>query len=395
MLDLDRLAGQLPAFRTHRLDRYQQAQDRLAAALAVLAAPSTDWAAASARLDALAQKLLGARPRPGDPPASRHAPGPRPTPITLVATDGSQVFPDRHREPHCYVLNVARLAFQYGTLEAPLIESVPTLGYEQGYVQEVLDAVERDPSADTVSALRDQLELDALLDTARTARRDGRPLLALADGTLIRWMLRRLPNPAHADAFLAKYAEALEGFRAERLALASYISLPSSTEVVSLLRVAQGPFDADNDPFDGVLDRVLFAHHLRPGERSALFAAGSRVQGAYAEADQICFFYLHVPGATDEAGEPVYGDEGEVARVELPRWVADDPALVDLVHAVVLAECLKHDGYPMILAEAHERAVIRAREKEAFYRLLDHDFRAAGVPLPVSRKAASKLAPRG
>ena len=49
----------------------------------------------------------------------------------------------------------------------------------------------------------------------------------------------------------------------------------------------------------------------------------------------------------------------------------------------------------MILAEAHERAVIRAREKEAFYRLLDHDFRAAGVPLPVSRKAASKLAPRG
>ena len=319
--------------------------------------------------------------------------------MTVVATDGSQVFPDRHREPHCYLLNVSRIAFQYGTLEAPFIESVPTLGYEQAYVQEVLDAVERDPSADTVSALRDQLELDALLETARQARVPGRPLLALADGTLIRWMLRRLPNPAHADAFLAAYAKALQGFRDERLPLASYISMPASTEVVSLLRIAVGAVGApgadDDDPFDGVTDRALFAHHLAPGERSALFASGSRVQGSYADDDRTAFFYLRVPGAVDDGGDVLFGDEGEVARVELPRWVAEDAALVALVHAVLLSECLKHDGYPMILAEAHERAVIRAREKDAFYELLERDFRASGLPVPLSRKAASKLAPRG
>ena len=390
MLDLERLAQQVPAFRVHRLDRYHAANERLEAALAVLANPETDWPAAARRADALAQQMLAARPFDAASPAARYAPGPRPTPVTVVATDGSQVFPDRHREPHCYLLNVSRIAFQYGTLEAPFIESVPTLGYEQAYVQEVLDAVERDPSADTVSALRDQLELDALLETARLARVLGRPLLALADGTLVRWMLRRLPNPAHADAFLAAYAKALAGFRTNDLPLASYISMPSSSEVVRLLQLAA---DADDEAFEGVTDRALFARHLAPGERSALFFSGSRVQGAYAAEDQTAFFYLHVPGAADEYGEPVV--EGEVARVELPRWVAEQPEHVALVHAVLLSECLKHDGYPMILAEAHERAVIRAREKEAFYEMLDHDFRAAGVPVPLSRKAASKMAPRG
>lgn len=387
MLDLERLAQQVPAFRVHRLDRYHAANDRLGAALAVLSDPSTDWAAAARRADALAQKTLAARPFGDEPPAARVAPGPRPTPVTVVATDGSQVFPDRHREPHCYLLNVSRIAFQYGTLEAPLVEAVPTLGYEQAYVQEVLDAVERDPSADTVAALRDQLELDALLETARLARVPGRPLLALADGTLVRWMLRRLPNPAHADAFLAAYAKALSGFRADDLPLASYISLPSSSEVVRLLELAVG-----DEAFEGVTDRALFARHLAPGERSALFFSGSRVQSAYAEDDQTAFFYLHVPGAADEYGETVL--DGEVARVELPRWVAESEAHTSLVHATLLDECLKHDGYPMILAEAHERAVIRAREKEAFYDILDRDFRDAGIPTPLSRKAASKLAPR-
>ena len=386
MLDLERLADQLPAFRDHRRAATAQAADRLARALDALAACEDCWESLRAKAERLERQVLVARLR--EAPGAVRPPEPRPTPVTVVATDGSQVFPDRHREPHCYLLNVARLAFQYGTHERPLVEAVPTLGYDADALADLVDALEPDPSAETVSALRDELELKALLETARAARVEGRPLVALADGTLIRWMLRGMRDRARADAFVARYAALLEGFRADGLPVASYVSLPASTEVVNLLRVHLGEYDGGGDPaasLDGLVDRWVFERTLRPGERSALFESSSRID--YAAADRICFFYVRVPG---EEGVP-----DEVARVELPRWVADDAALVDLVHAVVLSESGKGGGYPMILAEAHERAVIRQREKEAFFALVDHTIGGPGQPPLLSRKAASKRTPQG
>jgi NurA-like 5'-3' nuclease len=64
--------------------------------------------------------------------------------------------------------------------------------------------------------------------------------------------------------------------------------------------------------------------------------------------------------------------------------------LVDLVHSVVLTECRKGQGYPLILSEAHERAVIRAGDRAAFYRLMERELEAGGLPLGISRKSAAK-----
>ena len=47
-----------------------------------------------------------------------------------------------------------------------------------------------------------------------------------------------------------------------------------------------------------------------------------------------------------------------------------------------------------ILAEAHERAVVRGREKAAFHALVEHALYGPGRPAPTSRKAASKEHPR-
>jgi len=80
--------------------------------------------------------------------------------------------------------------------------------------------------------------------------------------------------------------------------------------------------------------------------------------------------------------------------VEIPAWVADQPSFVDLIHSVLLAECKKGSGYPLVLAEAHERAVIRSHEREAFQRLLDQTLRRAGLPATGSRKRQSKQRPK-
>jgi hypothetical protein len=383
MLDLQRLQPQLTAFNGYQAQEQALLVAKQAQALAVLRALDGVWEQWREQQPVGRPNWLTAGLR-SSPVAVVQAPV-RPTPMTVVAADGSQIYPDRHVEPSCYLLNISRIAFQYGTVERPIMESVPMLKYHRADFDPFADDVLETATAETVAALRDERELQALFDIACAARLPGRPLVALADGTLIRWMLRGLRNHALEQHFIARYTQVLEGFRRERLPLASYISLPGSTEVVNLLRVVRGETEETppEQSLAGLTDRRVFEQTLRPGERSATFESASRIQKDYGES-RICFFYLHLPVRTGGT---------EVGRVELPRWVADEAALCDLVHAVVLSECEKGDGYPMILSEAHEQAVIRAHERERFYELIERQMVRAGMPVTSSRKAASKRRP--
>ena len=342
----------------------------------------TDWLSFAARSD-----RAPLRARPQAPPADCGTCGARPTPVTVVATDGSQIFPDRHVEPACYLLIVARVALHYGTDEPPLLVAEPQLRYRARDLDDLApdggDLARFDVTAEVVSALRDELELVALFETAAAERRSGRPLVAIADGTLIRWMLRGMKNRALEDRLVERYIDGLERFRAEGIPVCSYVSKPANTEVVNLLRLALGEDDAHPlpDSLRGLLDRHVFEAHLPVGARSALFASGSKILAHYGVHHHIWYFYIRLPH--------------EVGRVELPRWVAEQPGWVDLLHTVVLDQAEKGGGYPIILQEAHERAVIRAQEKDLFYRILERQMRGAGLAAgAASGKSFSKRAPR-
>jgi hypothetical protein len=257
----------------------------------------------------------------------------------------------------------------------------------EAFYEDVATDLSGKTTSEVVSALRDEQELQALFDVAQASRIDGRPLVALADGTLIRWMLRRMQNRDLEQKLIARYADLLRRFQDERLPLCSYISMPGNTEVVNLLRVQRGEHEApdeDDDSLEGLLDRWLFERRLEPGERSAIFESSSHIQREYGASDRICYFYLRT-GPRSGASE--------VGRVEVPMWVAEAPELVDLVHATVLSECEKGEGYPMILSEAHERAVIRAKERELFYELIERQMTRAGLRFTASNKQSSKRRP--
>jgi len=169
--------------------------------------------------------------------------------------------------------------------------------------------------------------------------------------------------------------------------------MPASTEVVNLLRFVGGdlepepPVGTDVSPeprLDGVLDRHVLDMVLDSGERSAVFGSASHIQGEYPTGTDISFFYVNVPGPSG----------GEIGRVEVPRWVAEKPTLLAHVHATVLQECEKGEGYPLALSEAHEQAVVRASEREAFFRLVERRLRRAGLGPIGSRKRRSKQRPR-
>jgi len=392
MLDLSRLRDQLDEFRAHEASLRDRRAEQRRRAVAVLRACAEQWRDLQTAVENAEPRRLVAALRT-NPRTTVSAPE-RPSPITVVATDGSQIYPDRHVEPMFFLLNVSRVGFQYGTREDPLIDTEPRLRFEDDlsdHVDEMLGTM----TTELVSALRDEMELEHLLAAARSAAVPDRPLLAVADGTLIRWMIRGLNDEAAEQRLIARYTEYLKAFRDEARPLASYVSMPAGTEVVNLLRFVVGELDApptdgidglpDAPPLDGLLDRHVFDALLEPGERSALFGSTSHIQRAYPEGTEVCYFYLKVPQGTGP---------GEIARVEVPRWVADVPALVDRVHATLLRECEKGEGYPLVMSEAHERAVIRGAEREAFFRLMERRLQRAGLSPTDSRKRRSKQRPR-
>jgi hypothetical protein len=392
MLDLSRLHDQLDSFEDYDAEVRDRRAEQRTRARAALQACAGQWETVQQAVEAAEPRRLVAALR-ASPAAKTTAPN-RPTPVTVVATDGSQIYPDRHVDPMFFLLNGSQVGFQYGTREEPLLDTEPRLRFQDdlsAHVDEALGSM----TTELVSALRDEMELELLLDAARTAQVKGRPLVALADGTLIRWMIRAMNNEAAEAELIARYTEYLAAFQDDGLPLASYVSMPATTEVVNLLRFVVGELAApapegmavtpETPPLDGLLDRHVFDAVLDPGERSAPFGSTSHIQRSYPAGSEVCYFYLKVPSDTGP---------GEMGRVEVPRWVADDPDLLDRIHATVLRECDKGEGYPLALSEAHERAIIRAAEREAFFRLMERRLRRAGLSPTDSRKRRSKERPR-
>ena len=83
----------------------------------------------------------------------------------------------------------------------------------------------------------------------------------------------------------------------------------------------------------------------------------------------------------------------EIARVEVPDWLADDPELLALSHAMLVKQCQLSFGYPVAVAEAHEQAVIGGHNREELLRLTLMLLEQRGRPIPESAKATSKRRP--
>ena len=125
----------------------------------------------------------------------------------------------------------------------------------------------------------------------------------------------------------------------------------------------------------GVRDRELFTALLAPGERSALFISPSKIQKRYGK-NLVHFFYLIL-------------DE-EIARSEIPQWVAQDEKRLNLVHTLVLDQCRRGQGYPVALGEAHEKAVITGADRDNFWQMVESSLIAEHLPTLGSAKSRSK-----
>ena len=80
-----------------------------------------------------------------------------------------------------------------------------------------------------------------------------------------------------------------------------------------------------------------------------------------------------------------------MARVDIPRWVADDPAAVAFVHGLVYDQCKLMGDYPYVLARADELAVVGRYDQANLNMMIDGYMQRMGVPdALLAAKAGSK-----
>ncbi len=326
---------------------------------------------------------------PTGPLDERVPPQPRPPAYTAMATDGAEMDPDRHGgSGEFYLINVGRVRIPYGQPEREVeLRSVSTLGYtdEDLFIVDPRDPRRQVPMRDRhLDALRTVEELRALADLAESESDRPSPAVALVDGTLLFSVLEERPRDFLRSRFYTDFVHQLERLRRVRVPVAAYASRTRGIDLIHLFRAVCGSTPlvcaicqgAHACALRGLSDAHLIGRGLQRWDRSGLFRVRSNVHDPYYTIHRVYFFLL----AT--------GDE--IARVEIPEWVARDQTLLSLLHAVLVDQCAKGFGYPAVLARADDRAVISLGDRGVLDTLVQQALARHGVVARPSAKLSRK-----
>ncbi len=275
-------------------------------------------------------------------------------PYNVLAVDGSQIYPDRHQGISCFLLNIGFAYFEYGAITSKVkLSSLPSVYNEPYNVHEL--------SSDIIDCRRTELELSMGCDySIKSQSSSDKPYLFLFDGSLIFWHLES-KDPETKDKFLKSYLSTLEQLYQGSILNMSFISLPKSKELVNVIKtgISNNIICLDNleeTSIESVVDSDICDLFLKPLTRSTIFYNHSPIVKVYPEHLRPCFIYINL-------GQ-------EMVRVEFPSWMLKDTDRLEMAFQIVMDQCIKGNGYPISLAEAHEAAVVKARDRDFFYDLL-------------------------
>lgn len=312
-------------------------------------------------------------------------------PATLIASDGSQIYPDTHGVALYFLLNVGALVLRQGSGQAPSTTTRSQVFFDE---RDLYDDAERLIEVDKVNAQRDLWELRLLAELAAAERRElggdlGRTLVAVGDGPLLLWMPQRLTD-TQQERRVEEFARELDALRRVQAVPIGYVDRPRSANVLRLLHLADLPLEQISkqslrqNPYRGLSDRMLFRDWLAPGERTGWFAATSEINQTYGrQGHRIVFCYWNVAA-------PARGyQDARIVRIEAPEWAVADVHRLNTALAAIWADS-QLTGYPYVLARAHELAVVSHHERAAFEQMLRVEMMRQQLPVEESLKQQQK-----
>ena len=257
-------------------------------------------------------------------------------PVDVVGIDGSQVYPPE-RSPFLWAY-VQALAYRAGF--APLLESrFVDIGQEIAEGGQLAGELYEHQSE--LVALTDAWRALLEIQMARRASGQHPGVVVLLDGGLLPWLS---VSGRVGQKHLRTYLNDLLAMQPAKIA--GLVSGPQSRLLSRLVRLVEGEtLEEALQEGEGVNDLTLMRYRLADGQRSALFLHASPRNDLFAEKGAaVYFFFLRLK-------------DQEVARVEVPQWVAQDPACLDSVQATILRDS-QATGYPYCLAQAHNQVTV-------------------------------------
>ncbi|MFC1894585.1 DNA double-strand break repair nuclease NurA [Candidatus Dependentiae bacterium] len=284
---------------------------------------------------------------------------------SVFSVDGSQIYPDRNMAgARCFLINLGGCKIQYNKTKnsqvdffsEPKVFLPQDLFLSQGFDNKVTF------SSDFVDLKREELELKRAYHYLQNTE------LCFIDGTMIFWNLEGKQQEVK-DYFLNSYLKYLHKFYERQHLVAGYISFTKSRELVNLIKLGLCRFTAADciachreylefpcNVIDNLIDSTIVKFFLRKNQRTTVFYSTSKIIKYYPDHLKPCFCYLHI-------GQ-------EIIRLEFPYWIAQNVNYVNFICKIAIDQCIKGQGYPVVLAEAHEQAVVKGPDREFFYHLI-------------------------
>lgn len=331
------------------------------------------------------QKFRACRPLFDDEPIDQgYDPTDPPDKATLIAVDGSQAMPTRHAAYLYFLINIGVIVYPHGQHAAPESLSWPTL-YFAGDEFETND---EDFMSSAVGIRRDMAEIETLAKQTFAQRFNQAPLVAILDQRLQYWPIGNRSQQSDQH-YVNRWITAMETIQQCGGWLTGYIERPETGGVISLLQAMQlGEPDFKPTVLNErapLPDTVLFRRILEPGQRSAVFEVvneSTNYRPFMEKGQDVCFFYFRPPGG------------GDISRVDMPLWAAQQREVVAQTHALLADQCRLIGKYPYVLTRADEIAVVQATDREYLDHLVSLEMRRRGIASVETGKQIGKESSR-
>jgi hypothetical protein len=294
---------------------------------------------------------------------------------TAIAADGSEVPINEDFFFPYYIINIGFIALKYGKDHFFFADSNAKIYFEENELYEKVgnkNFLVRGELLSSKMLLEESKKLEELLKDFYTVEV---PVLALFDGTLIQWEIKET-SETYKNNFVKNFQRMILIAEQLKAPLAGYISGTRSRDVMEMIRIfleMKGE-DFDKQLLSIIKDADIFKIILRKGERSAIFRSNAPILNLYKA--PIYFFFLNVGS--------------EVVRIEIPEFIAFDNDLLEKTCALILSQSNKGEGYPVVLKEAHEQAVIKSSERVFIEELFIDFLRKKGIIFNQNYKFLSK-----
>lgn len=294
---------------------------------------------------------------------------------TAIAADGSEVPINEDFFFPYYIINIGFIALKYGKDHFFFADSNAKIYLEENELYEKVgdkSFLVRGELLSSKMLLEESKKLEELLKDFYTVEV---PVLALFDGTLIQWEIKET-SETYKNNFVKNFQRMILIAEQLKEPLAGYISGTHSRDVMEMIRIfleMKGE-DFDKQLLSIIKDADIFKIILRKEERSAIFRSNAPILNLYKA--PIYFFFLNVGS--------------EVVRIEIPEFIAFDNDLLEKTCALILSQSNKGEGYPVVLKEAHEQAVIKSSERVFIEELFIDFLRKKGIMFNQNYKFLSK-----